>query len=163
MTCLQLMCDFFMGGWICDMPHTEHILSISCDFTEVMGLIREKPATLHHIQTKQSALSLQAVSKCSGYCQLLWLVEITIIFTAFSCYCKLWEEKRKDIKHSVLALLHNKYRSVLICTHYENKLSCSDSWDLAFFRKKKKLQLKCKAGSSCRLSAILAHNKKRLL
>lgn len=50
------------------MPSIEHILSISCDFTEVMGLIRDKPATLHH--TSDKALS----SEPSRQCQFLLVV-----------------------------------------------------------------------------------------
>lgn len=43
MTCLQPVCveAFFPAGWLCDMPPLRSdILSIACDFTEVMGLIR---------------------------------------------------------------------------------------------------------------------------
>lgn len=82
----------FPAGWLCDMPLTERILSISCDFTEVMSLIRDKPATLHH--TSDKALSPQPCRQCQfatvvvSSCGLLE-VNCYSTFTAFSCYCDL--------------------------------------------------------------------------
>lgn len=96
MTCLRCVCETFSpAGCLCDMPLTERILSISCDFAEVMSLIRDKPATLY--QTSDKALSPQprrqcqfavaAVSSCS-------MLEVNVCYSAFysvsfSCCCEL--------------------------------------------------------------------------
>lgn len=102
MTCLQLCVKPFLAGWLCDIPLTKRILSISCDFTEVMSLIRDKPATLY--QTSDKALSRQPCRQCQFAAAVVssyGMLEVNVCystFTAFSCYCEFYGPKKKEEK-----------------------------------------------------------------